>query len=76
MKILIEYLDENVDSLERKYYSLNKSKTLEFTNVVSAKKQFDILKSLKLSTETIRIIEYHNDEADKVRKPCKIIEKL
>ena len=76
MKILIEYLDENVDSLERKYYSLNKSKTLEFTNVVSAKKQFDILKSLKLSTETIRIIEYHNDEADEVRKPCKIIEKL
>ena len=76
MKILIEYLDENVDSLERKYYSLNKSKTLEFTNVVSAKKQFDILKSLKLSTETIRIIEYHNDEADQVRKPCKIIEKL
>ena len=57
-------------------YSLNKSKTLEFTNVVSAKKQFDILKSLKLSTETIRIIEYHNHEADEVRKPCKIIEKL
>ena len=46
MKILIEYVDENVDSLERKYYLLNKSKTLEFTNVVTAKKQFNILKLL------------------------------
>ena len=76
MKILIEYFDENIDSRDKKYYLSNKSKSLEFTNLVTAKKEFNILKLSKLSSELIRLIEYHNDESDLTRKPCIIISSL
>tara|TARA_R110000751_G_scaffold22062_1_gene62550 strand:+ start:718 stop:951 length:234 start_codon:yes stop_codon:yes gene_type:complete len=76
MKILIEYFDENIDSIDKKYYLSNKSKSLEFTNLVTAKKEFNILKLSKLSSELIRLIEYHNDESDLTRKPCIIISSL
>tara|TARA_R110000803_G_scaffold44974_1_gene94992 strand:+ start:1613 stop:1846 length:234 start_codon:yes stop_codon:yes gene_type:complete len=76
MKFLIEYLDIKKDSINRKYYSLNKSKSLEFIDIIKAKKEFNILKLSKLSTELIRIIEYHNDESDLIRNPCIIIDEF
>jgi len=72
MKILIETLDEKTIGNDLTWI-VDKSKTLQFTNLSKANKKFDELKQTKETTQTIRILEFRNDESDSERKPCKII---
>lgn len=78
MKILVEILEkverENIDS-----WLVLKSKTLDFTELDKkeafrkAKAKLIQVKDSLSNNQKIRILEYHNDEFDEVRKPCKIL---
>jgi len=72
MKILLQFGSLIMKGKAAEDYKYDESKTLEFSTI---KKAQDKLKTLELFTDQkIRIIEYRNDESDKTRKACKVIE--
>jgi|APSaa5957512535_1039671.scaffolds.fasta_scaffold534594_1 hypothetical protein len=75
MKIIVEILSKN----EFNDYVLDISKTIEFktgdkaTKISKAKTRLQELKSTLNSNQKIRVLEYHNDDSDATRTPCKIL---
>jgi len=76
MKILVELLEyKQIMTSGEKDWIIQKSKTVEITskNIIEAKEKFDQLKQTLPENQKLRIIEYHNDESDETRKPCKVL---
>tara|TARA_R110000744_G_scaffold295512_1_gene405573 strand:+ start:471 stop:704 length:234 start_codon:yes stop_codon:yes gene_type:complete len=75
MKILVQVLRSKRDNSynDKMVYVVDNSLTQETTDIENAITKSGELK-LKFQDSQIRIIEYHNDESDKDRKPCKIIQ--
>lgn len=55
------------------YPDYNISETFSFDSLEKANKKFNKMKLEKNLNHRLRLIEYHNDEPDKIRKPCKIL---
>lgn len=73
MKIIIEFYKKvRNEVFQRDEFITEFSKRLEFKNLSEAKQKF---KQLEINdNQKIKIIEYHNDEADNIRKPCKVLQ--
>ena len=72
MKILLQFGALIMKGKAGQDYKYDDSKTLEFDTLKEAK---DKLKTIEVSKDKkIRIIEYRNNESDKTRKACKVIE--
>ncbi len=84
MKILVEVLDlEETEIISKqKTFRTNAQKTLEIStskgiesSINDAITEAQKIK-LALPKGRVRIIEYHNDEPDETRQPCKILYEL
>ena len=79
MKIIIEILKESTDSTGQKNWAVEKSKIVNIGTKKDKKTlgiAKDKLQQLKLELaqdEKIRILEFHNDESDEIRTPCKVL---
>ena len=62
MKIILEYYKKILDEvMDRDYeWEIDYDKRVFCKNLNEAKKK-------------LKIIEYHNDESDNIRKPCKVL---
>ena len=74
MKVLVEVLQEKKDEFGESYWETMKSKTVEIKdkNITKAQTKLQELKSAN-NGKKIRILEYHNDDPDEVRLPCKVL---
>jgi len=76
MKIQIETLDkvqQNDKSGDGEFiYELDESKTIVYPNLETAQTAFLALESLP--NKKFRILEYHNEDPDLTRIPCKVID--
>ena len=73
MKIILEYYKKTFDEvMDRDYeWETEVNKRIICTNLNEAKKK---LKELSINdNQQLKIIEYHNDEPDNIRKPCKVL---
>ena len=79
MIIQVEILNKSTNELGNIIYNINKSKTFivstekNSTTIQEAKDKLDELKSSLNMTQKIRVLEYHNDESDETRQPCKVL---
>jgi len=77
MIIQIETLDIKTDDQDTIYYIVDKAKTIIIKSgtkqekIQKAKERLNKLE--KQPNKKYRILEYHNDEADNNRKPCKVL---
>ena len=74
MKILVQVLRLRRDNSRNNnmVFVVDSSLTEEISTVTKAMKRCDDL-ALSFPDHKIRIIEYHNDEPDNIRKPCKVL---
>ena len=77
LKIIVEVLQKE-NTLSGEIFNVVKSETLDFgevkkLNIDSAKQKVSELRSQLSNNYKIRVTEYHNDETDESRKPCKIL---
>ena len=72
MKIILEYYKKILNEVNKKYEWENDfDKRITCKNLNEAKKK---LKELIINdNQQLKIIEYHNDEPDNIRKPCKVL---
>ena len=80
MKIIVEILEKLYDEFGEVYYCPdNDNEKFEMKTgnkekkIKDAKLKFNKLKSKLINGQRIRILEYHNDESDEIRKPCKVL---
>tara|TARA_R100000951_G_scaffold96978_1_gene86485 strand:- start:173 stop:403 length:231 start_codon:yes stop_codon:yes gene_type:complete len=76
MKIIVEVLKVRVDPInDSNEYYVDKSltKVIPDNDIANAKYIANILKN---TSNKIRVIEYHNDESDDTRQPCKVLYEL
>lgn len=81
MKIQVEILRKTpyLDNSMRFFYDIDESQTIVFTvgdktqQIKDAKEKLLQLKDSLPTGDKIRILEFHNDEPDETRQPCKIL---
>ena len=79
MKIQVEILKRYNDEIGHTYWVVDKSKVIEISTVKNtltiqhAKDKMGELKLLLSPDQKIRVLEYHNDDSDVLRQPCKIL---
>ena len=73
MKILLEILQLQKDNSynDKMVLVVNHNLTEEFETY---EKALEKLNELKNTHNNMRILEYHNDEPDNIRKPCKVLQ--
>lgn len=74
MKILIQTLKAKTDSFGKSSYQVDENLTEDILSkdVNEARERAMQLKN-EHNPHKIRVIEYHNDEPDETRTPCKIL---
>lgn len=76
-KIIVEILVKQRSEIEA--YKVDESRTITIDTKIDdsakqrARTKLEELKANLSPNEKIRVIEYHNDDADENRKPCKIL---
>ena len=79
MKIQVEILYKNIDNQGFESWIVDKSKVIVFTTgtktqkISNAKSKLLELKKSLPENQKLRVLEYHNDESDETRQPCKIL---
>jgi hypothetical protein len=75
MKILVQVLHLQRDNSynNKMIYVVDDNLTEELKTISKGKKRLDELKLLHNNSQ-IRLLEYHNDEPDNIRKPCKVLQ--
>lgn len=79
MKIQIEILNKSTDDFGHIDWIVDKSRIVDIstekndTTIQQARTRLTELKSTLSANQKIRVLEYHNDDSDQTRKPCKIL---